>query len=273
MTHGAVPAEHQLGQVPVVPVDTPTPVAGHQLHDLLPVLIRAPRIELRFVVPDEVRRPALDALGIDALKARVGQVFLVDSPALVLTSQGVAVRARRVKGRTSEVTVTHRHLPPSRVPAAVRNAPTFTADVDVVPDGFLCSATLGGVVDDARVRRTARGRSSAATLLTEEQRRFYAPHNADPPALDRLVVLGPLHVVQHKAALPELERTLRARQWFFHDGSRRVELSARCNPDEAFDVTRAVKDSLASRGLELVGDQETMIRRALMHLVASGGPG
>jgi hypothetical protein len=270
MASGAVPAGRQLGQVPVVTVDPPTPVAGHRIHDLLPVLIRAPRVELRFVVPDEMRRPALDALGIDPLRARVGQVFLLDSPALVLTSHGVALQALRVKGRTGVVTVSHRHLPPSRVPAGVRNAPTFTADVDVVPEGFVCSATLGGAVDDARVRRTARGRAPVAGLLTDEQRRFSAPHNADRPPLDRLVLLGPLHVVQHKARLPELDRPLRARHWFFLDGSRRVELSARCSPDEAFDVARAVKDSLASRGLELVADQETMIRRTLMHLVASG---
>jgi hypothetical protein len=274
VTSGAVPAgHHRLVRVPVAGVDRSTALAGHPIHDLLPVLIRAPRVGLRFVVPDELRRPALDALGIDPLRARVGQVFLLDSPALVLTSQGVAVQALRVKGRPGRVTVTHRHLSPSRVPAVVRNAPTFTADVDVVPEGFVCAATLSGAVDDAQVRRTARGRTPVATLLTEEQRRFSAPHNADPPRLDRLVLLGPLHVVQDKARLPELDRPLRALHWFFPDGSRRVELSAGCSPDEAFDVARAVKDSLASRGLELVGDQETMVRRSLVHLVASGGAG
>jgi hypothetical protein len=274
MTSGAASA--RLGPAPAATVesaDRTAAAAGHRLHDLLPVLIRAPRVELRFVVADELRRPALDALGVDPLRARVGQLFLLDSPALVLTSQGVTVQALRVQGRAGRVTVTHRHLPPSRVPAAVRTAPTFTADVEVVPGGFVCSATLGGRAKDEQVRRTARGRAPVARLVTEEQRHFSAPHNADPPGFGNLVMLGPLHLVQHKAHLLELDRPLRVRHWFFPDGSRRVELSAACSPDEAFAVARAVKDCLASRGLELVGDQETAIRRTLVHLVASGAGG
>ncbi len=272
MTRGAAPA--RLGPAPAATVpsaDRSPAAAGSRLHDLLPVLIRAPRVELRFVVADELRRPALDALGVDPLRARVGQLFLLDSPALVLTSQGVTVQALRVQGHAGRVTVTHRHLPPSQVSPAVRNAPTFSADVDVVPGGFVCSATLGGRAKDEQVRRAARGRAPVMSMVTEEQRRFSAPHNADPPRFGNLVMLGPLHVVQHKARLPELDRPLRARHWFFPDGTRRVELSATCSPDEAFAVARGVKDCLASRGLELVGDQETAIRRTLVHLVASGG--
>ena len=272
VTGGAAPAEQQLGRLPAAALDGPV-VEGHRIHDLLPVLIRAPRVALRFVVVDELRRPALDALGIDPLRGRVGQAFLLDSPALVLTAQGVAVQARRLRGRKGEVTVTHRHRPPGSVPGDVRNAPSFVADVAIVPEGFVCSATLGRTVDDALVRRTARGRCSATALLTPEQRRFSAPHNADPPGFDRLVLLGPLYLVRHKARLPELDRALRAEHWFFPDGSRRIELSARCSPDEAFDVTRAVKDSLASRGLELTGDHDTIVRRSLMQFAASGDAG
>jgi hypothetical protein len=153
----------------------------------------------------------------------------------------------------------------------VRNATSFTAEVDVVPEGFTCSAGLAGTVDDALVRRVARGRAAVAELLTEGQHRFCASQDTDPPPLDRLMVLGPLHVVQHKARLPELDRPLRARHWYFPDGSRRVDLSARCGPEEAVDVTRAVKDALAGRGLALEGDRETLLRRTLMHLAASAG--
>lgn len=279
VTSGAASAGHQLGPAPTAIQSAQSTQAadrssaGHPIHDLLPVLIRAPRVELRFVVADELRRPALDALGVDPLRGRIGQLFLLDSPALVLASQGVTLQAMRVQGRRAQVTVTHRHLPPSRVPAAVRNAATFSADVDVVPEGFVCSASLSGSVEDKRVRRAAGGRAPVAKVLTEEQRRFSAPHNADRPGLDRLVVLGPLHVVRHKARLPELDRPLRARHLFFPDGSRRVELAAACSPDEAFDVARAVKDCLASRGLALVWDRQTILRRSLVHLVASGAAG
>jgi hypothetical protein len=273
MTTGAAPV--RLGPAPaaVESADRTASVAEHRLHDLLPVLIRAPRVELRFVVADELRRPALDALGVDPLRARVGQLFLLDSPALVLTSQGVRVQALRMQGHASRVTVTQRHLTPSRVPGPVRNAPAFTADVDVVPGGFVCSATLGGRAKDEQVRLSASGRAPVARLVTVEQRHFSAPHNADPPGFGNLAMLGPLHVVQHKARLPELDRPLRARHWVFPDGPRRVELAAACSPDEAFAVARAVKDCLASRGLELVGDQETALRRTLVHLVASGAGG
>jgi hypothetical protein len=268
---GPVPVERPAGHVPAGRPDRASVEAGHRIHDLLPVLIRAPRVDLRFVVPDEVRRPVHDALGIDPLRGRISQVFLLDTPALALTSRGVTVRARRVQDRRGQATVTHRHLPPSQVPTAVRSASSFDASVDVVPEGFVCSASLVHPVDDALVRRVARGRTRVERLFSKRQRRFYAAHDPDGPALDRLVMLGPLHVVQHKARLPELDRPLRAQQWFFPDGSRRVELSVRCSPDEAFDVTRAVKDCVASRGLELTGDKETLVRRAVMHLLASGG--
>lgn len=259
------------GRVRVVEVDEDTRTTSpRRLHDLLPVLIRMPTVELRLTVPDTGRRPALDALRLDPLRARIGQVFFFDTPDLVLGSHGVVLKARRLRGRTGESTVTRRHLAPSEVPAGVRRAAGFAAEVDVRPEGFVCSPSFRGAVDNALVRKVHHASAPVRKLFTKPQRAFYAAGCPGGPALDDLVVLGPVNVLELTLRLPELDRTLLARHWSFPDGSRTLEISTRCAPDEAFDVSVATKGCLAGRGLELTGDQETRTRRALVYFVATG---
>jgi hypothetical protein len=63
--------------------------------------------------------------------------------------------------------------------------------------------------------------------------------------------------------------------WLYPDGSRLLELSAKCAPGEAFQVAAETRGFLTSRGIDLSGAQETKTRKALEFFaaeLAAGGP-
>jgi hypothetical protein len=51
--------------------------------------------------------------------------------------------------------------------------------------------------------------------------------------------------------------------WLYPDGSRILELSTKCRPDEAFQVTAESRAYLAGRGVDMEAEQETKTRAAL----------
>jgi hypothetical protein len=65
--------------------------------------------------------------------------------------------------------------------------------------------------------------------------------------------------------------------WVYPDGSRLLELSTKCRPDEAFQVAAEARAFLAGRGVDLDAEQQTKTRTALeffaAELKAEGGDG
>jgi hypothetical protein len=51
--------------------------------------------------------------------------------------------------------------------------------------------------------------------------------------------------------------------WFYPDGSRILELSAKSAPEGAFDLAARVRAFLHERGIEIGGAQETKTKAAL----------
>jgi hypothetical protein len=240
-----------------------------QVRELQPLLMRVESVELKVTVPEDGRRSALQALALDPLDARIRQVFFLDTPDLALGAHGVVVRARRTQRRVGDSTVKRRPLDPSTVPAELRHAPGFSTELDVLPGGYVCSGSLRQELTNERVAGVHRGRTPVHGLFDDTQRDFYATSVPGGPELDDLVVLGPVNVLKLKLRLPELDRRLVAEQWMFPDGSRTLELSARCEPEEAFAVAADLKACLAGRGIDLTGDQETKTHRAMTVLLAS----
>ena len=70
-------------------------------------------------------------------------------------------------------------------------------------------------------------------------------------------VLGPILVLKLKRTPKGFGRPLVAEVWFYPDGSRILELSTKCEPDEAFEVAGEARAYLAARGVELDDAQET----------------
>ena len=55
----------------------------------------------------------------------------------------------------------------------------------------------------------------------------------------------------------ELRRRMVAELWLYPDGSRILELSTKCLPEQGFQVAAEVRAYLAKRGVDLYGEQQT----------------
>jgi hypothetical protein len=219
-------------------------------------------VELKLTVPASDHRLTVAKLGWDPLNAQIRQVYFFDTPDLALNRQGVVARARRVQKKGDDSVVKLRPVVPSELPGRVRRSPQFGVEVDAMPGGFVCSASMKGTpaVD---VREALAGARPIRKLFSKEQRAFYAEHAPDGVALDDLSVLGPIFVLKLKFSPEGFGRVMVAEMWLYPDGSRLLELSTKCVPAEAFQVAAETRAFLAGRGVNLGGDQETKTRKAL----------
>jgi hypothetical protein len=106
----------------------------------------------------------------------------------------------------------------------------------------------------------ARGRSA---LFPAKQRAFLSQHAPVGLAFDKLSVLGPILVLRLKFDPEEYQRRLVAELWMYPDNSRVLELSTKCDPQEAFLVAAETRAFPSRRGVDLSGKQETKTLRAL----------
>jgi hypothetical protein len=156
-----------------------------------------------------------------------------------------------------------RPVVPSELPDDLRLSKAFRVEVDALPGGFVCSATLKGTPDAADVLQAAKGALPLSKLFSKEQRQLFSAHAPEGVGLDDLVVLGPIFVLKLRFTPPELGRRVVAEMWIYPDGSRILELSTRCETGEAFQVAAETRAFLVSRGVDLSGEQETKTRKAL----------
>jgi hypothetical protein len=247
---------------------TPTALTDEQVVEALALMKKADSVELKLTVPADSQRTALRALDIDPLDAQIRQVFFFDTPELALNAAGVVVRARRVQGKGDDTVVKLRPVVPQELPEELRLSPAFGVEVDAMPGGFVCSGSLKGALPEARVRETVSGDRPLRKLFSKEQRAFYAEHAPEGVGLDDLSVLGPIFVLKVKYAPPELGRKVVAEMWLYPDGSRLLELSTKCAPNEAFQVSAETRAFLTERGIDMSGAQETKTRKALEFFAA-----
>jgi exopolyphosphatase/guanosine-5'-triphosphate,3'-diphosphate pyrophosphatase len=243
-----------------------------QLDELLGLIKGADSVELKLTIPDQQQRPAISALGLDPMEAQIRQVFFFDTPDLQLDAHGVVVRARRIQGKGADTVVKLRPVVPADLPADLRRSASFRVEVDALPGGYVCSATLKGNADPDDVKAFALGRQPLRKLFSKEQRAFYAEHAPEGVSLDDLTVLGPIFVLKLRLDPPELGRRLVAEIWMYPDDSHVLELSTRCETDEAFDVAATTRAFLGTRGIEVSGEQSTKTRKALEYFSAARQP-
>jgi hypothetical protein len=229
-------------------------------------------VELKLSVPDADRRSAVAALGIDPLDAQIRQVVFFDTSELTLNHHGVVVRARRIQRKPGDSVVKLRPLVPEQLPPSLRRSREVDVEVDAMPGGFVCSGSMKARRDDAELKDVLGGRRSLRTLFTKQQRAFFAAHAPDGLQLDDLAVLGPINILKVKFTPEEHDRRFVAELWTYHDGSRILELSTKCEPTEAFEVAAETRAFLARRGIDVAGEQQTKTRKAL-EFFASELPG
>lgn len=234
-----------------------------QLSSLLGLMKGADTVELKLTIPDADRRSTVVALEMDPLGAQIRQVVFFDTPDLTLYQRGVVVRARRVQRKGDDSVVKLRPVVPEDLSAGLRKSPGLGVEVDAMPGGFVCSASFKAALARTRVRETLVGEGSVRKLFTKEQRAFYRQHAPEGLELDSLSALGPINVLKLKFSPTTYRRRMVAELWLYPDGSRILELSTKCRPDEAFQVAAESKAFLGERGVNLSGEQETKTRTAL----------
>ena len=215
-------------------------ISDEQLAELLGLIKGADSVELKLTVPD-VGSAAGDR-GRSAsipLDAQIRQVFFFDTPDLALERHGR--RGARPPGPGEGRRLGREAAPgrPGRASDGAARSPSFGVEVDAMPGGFVCSASMKGAPARADVRETPLdGRQPLRKLFSKEQRAFFAEHAPDGIALDDLSVLGPIFVLKLKFTPEELRPPARRRD---------VALPGRLADPRAVDEVRARRRPSRSR--------------------------
>ena len=243
-------------------------LSGDELQELLTLIRGADSVELKVTLPDAARRSAIQALGLDPLDAQIRQVFFFDTPDLALNRSGVVVRARRIQGRGGDTVVKLRPVVPDELPDDLRRSGSVAVEVDAMPGGYVCSASLKGKVTNAEVRDAALGKRPLRKLFSKQQRAFLADHAPPDLGLDELSILGPVFVLKVAMKPAAFGRKPVAELWLLPDGSRIFELSTKCPPGETFQVAVEARSHLTGLGIDLSADPHTKTKSTLEFFAA-----
>jgi hypothetical protein len=219
-------------------------------------------VELKVTVPESHRRATAFALGMDPLDAQIRLVYFFDTPDLALEGHGVVVRARRVAQKGDDSVVKLRPVVPSDLPRDVRESRMCMVEVDAMPGGYVCSASMKGL-PQTPVQDVAAGSAPLRKLFSKEQRTFFAANAPDGIGFEDLSLLGPIFVLKLKSTPPGFARKMVVELWLYPDGTRILELSTKCATSEAFQVGAESRAFLAERDIEVGGAQTTKTRKAL----------
>jgi hypothetical protein len=236
-----------------------------QVEELFGLMKQSDSIELKMTVADSAIRSTADALGMDPLEAEIRQVVFFDTPTLTLSKAGVVVRARRFQGGGGDTVVKLRPVNPATLPAEVRELAAVKVEVDTMPSGFVCSASMKGKTTADDVRAVILDKMKIRDLFTGTQRAFYRANAPDGLKLSQLSVLGPINLLKLQFVPDGLKRKCVSELWLYPDGSRILELSTKASPDDAFEVAARMREFLKKKGLDLTAEQQPKTNRALQH--------
>jgi hypothetical protein len=245
-----------------MPVAAAPQLSDSELVEMLSLMKGADSVELKLTIPETSQRSTMEALGMDPLGAQVRLVHFYDTPDLTLESHGVVVRARRVAQKGDDSVIKLRPVVVSELPDELRESPACVVEVDAMPGGHVCSASVKGTPRTS-VRDVAQGAAPLRKLFSKEQRAFFAEHAPEGVGFEDLSLLGPIFVLKVKATPPAFARKLVVELWLYPDGARILELSTKCAPSDAFQVAAESRAFLTERGIEIGGPQTTKTRKAL----------
>jgi hypothetical protein len=234
-----------------------------QIVEVMGLLKSSDSAELKVSIPGDAQRATIAGLPIDPIEAEPRQVFFFDTPDLDLNKAGIVVRARRIFGGRGDTVIKLRPVVPSELPEDLRTSGALSVEVDILPGGFVCSASFKGRSSAQEVQAAVVGETPLRKLYSKEQREFLSAYAPAGIGFDDLVTLGPTFVLKESFTPEELGRRIVAELWFYPDGSRILELSTKCLPNEAFQVAAETRAYLAAHGVNVGGAQQTKTRTAL----------
>jgi hypothetical protein len=249
-------------------------LSDDDLRTVFGLIAGADSTELKLTVPPSSHRDTIQGLPIDPVEAQPRQVYFFDTPDLALTKAGIVVRARRIAGGKGDTVIKLRPVVPNDLPQEYRTDASFNVEVDILPGGYVCSASFKGRTTGSDIWAAVRGERPLRKLFSKPQREFfrrYAPEGSD---IDALVPLGPTFVLKGRFDAvtgdgpKQPARSFVVEMWLYPDGSRILELSTKCPPAETFNVAMEARAYLQARGVELTGEQQTKTRTALQYYTA-----
>jgi hypothetical protein len=241
------------------------PLLDEELEQLLALVKQVDSVELKLTVPESDQRSTVAALGMDPLDAELRQVFFFDTPDLALEKHGLVVRARRVQRKGDDSLVKLRPVVPDELPDKLRKSPSLAVEVDAMPGGYVCSASMKTSLGTTEVKQVAEGKRPLRKLFSKEQRKFFAAHAPEGVELEDLSLLGPVLVLKLRFKPPDYDQKLVAELWNYPDNSRILELSTKCAPLDTFRVSLESRAFLRGRGVDLTGEQQTKTKTALSY--------
>lgn len=238
-------------------------LTDEQLRDVLRLSKGSDSIELKLTVPASGHRSAIRSLGIDPLDAQIRHVYFFDTPHLALFEAGLNLRARRIQGKGEDSVVKIRPVEPDELAAEWRLSPSMKVEVDAMPGGYVCSASLKGKPATGDTRSVGLGEAPIRKLFSKDQRAFFKAHAPDGISMDDLSVLGPIFVLKGNFTPDGFDRELTAEMWMYPDGRRLLELSTKCPAGEMMQVATEARLFFSDHDIDLSGTQETKTRSAL----------
>jgi hypothetical protein len=238
-------------------------LTDEQLVEMMELLPDVDSVELKLTIPETHQQVTTRALDVDPLDAQIRQIYFFDTPDLLLERNGMAVRARRIQGKPSDSTVKLRPVVPHELPKKVRRSPNMVVEVDAMPGGYVCSASMKNNLGLLDIRPVATGQLPIRKLFSKEQRAFFEAFAPEGMGLDDLSVLGPIFVLKLKFAPTDFNRKIAAELWIYPDASSVLELSTRTVPTDAFQARAEARAFLTKRGLSMTGEQRTKTKTAL----------
>ena len=145
-----------------------TRLSDEQLAQAMELARGADSVELKLTVPEtEQRSSASRALEMDPLDAQIRQVFFFDTPDLALNRPASSSARRRVQGKGDDSVVKLRPVVPDELRRSSAAPPNFGVEVDAMPGGFVCSASMKGTSGTSDVREVVRREPAAAQAVLE----------------------------------------------------------------------------------------------------------
>ena len=236
-----------------------------QVREVIGLMNQSDSVELKLTVADSAIRSTADALGMDPLQAEIRQVVFFDTPTLALSKAGVVVRARRIQGGAGDTVVKLRPVNPQTLSPEIRELTSVKVEVDAMPKGFVCSASMKGKTSADDVRAVVLQKMKIRDLFTKEQRALYKANAPDGLKLSKLSVLGPINLLKLEFDPDGIKRKFVAELWMYPDGSRILELSTKASRKDAFEVAVETRAFLKKKGLDLTAEQQPKTNRALKH--------